>query len=911
MTRRIIYIFAILLLLSFFKNEVYGKNKKKIVLNIIGFADDQPDTMYKQMINEFNEYAEKQNLNIFIQMRVTEKTETFEAYGTMVEQLLKKKNNNYDLYYFDNAQTQKYGKYLLDLRKYLPKDHIEVYDQDILEMTCEYNKALVGLPFTIIYSLLYSNNVLLKKYNKSIPQTWDELIETSRYIKEKEKDINPNLIAYNGFMGDGELGLVSIYEFIHSCRNSPEDPFPEINSKTTINALKLLKRLKNEISSDDIFKQGFFYNMELFTKNALFIKFYTLTYQMLNTVPYTPSLLPGIKKGVSGSTISGYNLGIDGNISPDKLDAALTAFKFLTTKDFLRKYFLQENIVTAIPSLYEDEEICAKVNCTIYKSIQRNKRPVSVYYSFMDYSNKVFNYISKFLYGDSKVEDILVKVEDLTKFHYVSIYSDEAKSLAYIYFAIIVLLAIVLVIILPLIFIKKFKLFFTYYYKDLWVIITLGMLVILASSIPTFGPLTVIKCNMYIVLVIFGYSFITVPILFKYIIDFPKENKISKWVYDHKYIFYLIFLLIDLLLIFIISINKLYVNNIMVNEGKNYEVCRYNSTFGLILSFVLFTLMITGLLILSYAEWCRKTYCYDVRNNSFSLYASALAILLLLLFYFIPIKNYIVYFVLKNTLNIVAVISCTISLYVLRFFAFRKRDIIDDFNIAGSKVNSNHSRSDEYISNNRNSRFVMKLREYHNMSKNVDSCIYDGSNKTYYKSNNGSNNKSSHSSNYYDGSNRSNHNSNYYDGSNRSNHSSNYYNGSNRSSNHSSKYYDALKRSNSSSNNYNEPKVSHFGSYNYNEPRVSQFSSNNYNDLRVSQFSSNNYNDPRVSQFSSNNYNDPRVSQFSSNNYNDPRVSQFSSNNYDGLGRSHYGSRRSHSKKSYYSSLVSNDGINQ
>jgi len=47
--------------------------------------------------------------------------------------------------------------------------------------------------------LLYSNNELLNKYNKSIPQTWDELIKTSRYILEQEKD--PNLIAYNGFMG--------------------------------------------------------------------------------------------------------------------------------------------------------------------------------------------------------------------------------------------------------------------------------------------------------------------------------------------------------------------------------------------------------------------------------------------------------------------------------------------------------------------------------------------------------------------------------------------------------------------------------------------------------------------------------------------------------------------------------------
>jgi len=39
----------------------------------------------------------------------------------------------------------------------------------------------------------------LEKYGRTVPQTWEELIETSLYIKEKEND--PNFIAYNGFMG--------------------------------------------------------------------------------------------------------------------------------------------------------------------------------------------------------------------------------------------------------------------------------------------------------------------------------------------------------------------------------------------------------------------------------------------------------------------------------------------------------------------------------------------------------------------------------------------------------------------------------------------------------------------------------------------------------------------------------------
>jgi len=38
--------------------------------------------------------------------------------------------------------------------------------------------------------------MLLSKYNQKVPKTWDELIDTCKYIQEKEND--PELICYNG-----------------------------------------------------------------------------------------------------------------------------------------------------------------------------------------------------------------------------------------------------------------------------------------------------------------------------------------------------------------------------------------------------------------------------------------------------------------------------------------------------------------------------------------------------------------------------------------------------------------------------------------------------------------------------------------------------------------------------------------
>jgi len=40
---------------------------------------------------------------------------------------------------------------------------------------------------------------LLRKYNKEIPKTWDDLIDTAKFIIKKEKEIgNEDIIGYNG-----------------------------------------------------------------------------------------------------------------------------------------------------------------------------------------------------------------------------------------------------------------------------------------------------------------------------------------------------------------------------------------------------------------------------------------------------------------------------------------------------------------------------------------------------------------------------------------------------------------------------------------------------------------------------------------------------------------------------------------
>jgi len=51
----------------------------------------------------------------------------------------------------------------------------------------------------LLYTGFYSNLPLLEQYNKPIPKTWDEMIETGKFIlNEERKKNNTELTAYNG-----------------------------------------------------------------------------------------------------------------------------------------------------------------------------------------------------------------------------------------------------------------------------------------------------------------------------------------------------------------------------------------------------------------------------------------------------------------------------------------------------------------------------------------------------------------------------------------------------------------------------------------------------------------------------------------------------------------------------------------
>jgi len=119
--------------------------------------------------------------------------------------------------------------------------------------------------------------------------------------------------------------------------------------------------------------------------------------------------LPGLKEGISGSTIGDYNLGINKYVNDEKKKAAIKVLKYITSKDMQRKIVIEKENLSLISSLYDEEIVCSKVDCEFFKAIQPVARPTYIMNDYSTYSEKIREYAYEYLYGDITAKEALKK----------------------------------------------------------------------------------------------------------------------------------------------------------------------------------------------------------------------------------------------------------------------------------------------------------------------------------------------------------------------------------------------------------------------------------------------------------------------------------------------------------------------
>eukprot|EP00833_Pecoramyces_ruminatium_P013528 jgi/Orpsp1_1/1187560/evm.model.d7180000058609.1 len=655
----------LIIFFSLYILKVYSKN---IVLNAIALTFEGNLGLYSEIGDEFNNYSIKNNLNITVNVNLMSSlnsTGDVTDFASMIESLLLKKNKKYDLYFYDNFYTSRFGKYLLKLDNYISEEHIAKYNPQVISEACLYKNKLVGLPITIGYNILYANKELLTKYDKRIPKTWNELIETSKIIMEGESKNNINLIAYNGLFDGFSQGICSIIEFIHSFRDTIQSPFPGFNSQEAFDALNMIKNIKDEISSDEIFKSNEYYTLgKLMDGNSIFLKYWILPPFLVNTT-YQMTTIPGNKEGISAATLSGFNLGICDGLSEERRQAAITAFKYITSEEIQRIFFKKNELVSAITSLYDDEDICFKEKGDVLKNIQMLVRPTN---SFNDYTERVSDYVFDFLYENKPLNEALKSIEDLTKIYYISLSLKENESkIGFISLILISIISIIMFFSLIFLFLENYNIFFEFLSIDLWIMSIIGLIIVLNSIIFRIGELTSVKCFLFDSVLFFGSTLNLGPILYKLIINFQGELNFSEWVKRNKFFYFFILFIIDFLLYALLYINSPDIENVIIHEGQNFQRCKISSVLSKIvfsLNVAYIFLIIFFILFFIFIEWNVEKTVFEIRFFVSAIYIDILSVIILLFFEFvISINNYTIYYVIP--LSILCIIS--LSNYTLLY----------------------------------------------------------------------------------------------------------------------------------------------------------------------------------------------------------------------------------------------------
>jgi len=431
--------------------------------------------------------------------------------------------------------------------------------------------------------------------------------------------------------------MCSIYELLYSCRADYDSPLPELTSKEALDAALLIKKIKDEISSDAIFMSNLDYTFgKLMTGDALFLKFFIYSFVlMIENSPYVISNLPGIREGLTSTILSGYNVGIINHIDKDKLSSAVKVVEFMTSKETQKIFVMNQIIVSAMSSLYKDKDVCdAIINCEMYQDVQPILKPADITENYNEYSIKYTNYFFDFLYRNADASKTLKAMDDILRVYDVGLNSKDT-SIGLVTLIVFSVTIVLIICSLALLFSEKYNKLFSFLSKPSWCLVILGIISIFSISFTKIGKLTSFKCQLSTVLLFMSSSLVYVPILCKLLIEFPVEIKISKWVENNKKKFISILICVSLILNGLLFIDSYKVEEIIINEGQNFKICKISSAFTVIINTVIIiytVILFLSLLLLIFLEWNMTKLFIELRFVVSSIYLNVITSVVLFIF---------------------------------------------------------------------------------------------------------------------------------------------------------------------------------------------------------------------------------------------------------------------------------------
>eukprot|EP00833_Pecoramyces_ruminatium_P005660 jgi/Orpsp1_1/1179692/evm.model.c7180000070363.1 len=441
---------------------------------------------------------------------------------------------------------------------------------------------------------------------------------------------------------------------------------PEFNSQTSIDALNKLLEIRERTSSNEYFKSNEVYIVnQMYQENILFSNFYS----SLVISNYSISALPGKNDGINASIIGGFNIGINKYINDERKAAAVEVIKYLSSEAFQKNFIVkQSHLYSSISKLYDDNEVCQVINCDMMKEIQFYLRPSSVMQNYDDFSNRAVKIFYEFLDGKKSIEDTLNGIEDINKIYYFTMKSIPGA----IIMVLLNFLFLLVVLSTSMLFIPKIKnKYFNLLSIDLWIVYTIGTILMFSTNFEYFGKQSTGKCMIRHVFSVLANGFIYIAILYKLLVNYPKINKVSEWLRKHSSLYIIIFISIQMAFSIVIS----YLETFKIeevnykNDDLNFEICSFNNRAGETLykiqSFLIFLLYLV-LCFLIFLEWNMTETYFDLRHVTFVMIIDGINIIINNVLDAVDFNDYILYSTVHIAINLLFVFMNHIYMFIIR-----------------------------------------------------------------------------------------------------------------------------------------------------------------------------------------------------------------------------------------------------
>jgi len=303
--------------------------------------------------------------------------------------------------------------------------------------------------------------------------------------------------------------------------------------------------------------------------------------------------------------------------------AAGKAIEFFLSKEIQRKYMLDSVRGSALLDIYNDEELCSKFDCELYKAMQYVVRPTDIV-DYENYSTEFRKNLNQFLYGGLSAKKALRNINYINSFDQILYNSLDG----YIVEGISVLIITIIVLSYGLVFTNKFQFLTNTISKTLLSFQILGLCMTGSYVFFILGKLSKFKCLAGMVFFFMGISFIITPLLIMEIIYFPENNKLSEFAKKHSCILLFLILLIDFVVYGIaLILQPVHIEKFRSSENMIFRSCIHNKGYYFIFYIMVFLfkgILLLLILILAFIEWNLLDIKREIKIVSYIVYTHIL-----------------------------------------------------------------------------------------------------------------------------------------------------------------------------------------------------------------------------------------------------------------------------------------------